>query len=193
MDTLVHIFLENLTLLTLTEFFALATVLAVHRSYFTPRTRAAVWITLVVCGLLIGLNLYIETDREKLEQLVEALAEAVDDGDVETLGANIAESFRYEGQTKRFFLEAVYRDLQRFQIDEASVGGFSIELAGDRATVNFRASCDYKSDQRARANIPSQWTVVCVRTPDGWKLQTIEEARVGFANATIDLDDARRY
>jgi len=180
LDYVTRLLFEDLPLLLVAEAIALAVVLAIHRRRFTPHTRRAVWITLGVCAIFIVIQSLVTTRREALEAMVRTLAQAVDHGDVPAIGERIDGEFRHGNHDKKAFLDGVVKQtLQRWQVDEAKVAGFKIEINGDNATVSFRAHCDCRSDNHVQYKVPSFWTLNCIRRPDGWKLLRIPKARCG--------------
>ena len=192
LDYVTRLLFEDLPLLLVAEAIALAVVLAIHRRQFTPQTRRAVWITLGVCVTFIVIQSLVTTKREALEAMVSALARAVDDGDVPAIAERIDEEFRHGNDDKEAFLDGVVKQtLQRWQVDEAKVAGFKIEIDGDTATVSFRAHCDCRSDNPVQYSVPSFWTLNCVHRPDGWKLLGIPRAKCG-PGGTFDVADLWR-
>src|SRR5690242_9371719 len=112
---------ENLPLLLIAEAVAIAIVLGVHRRNLTAGTRRAVWITLAICVALIGLQYLVQTDQERIEANVKAIALAIDDGDVPAVGQHLDREFQDHGLSKEAWLADLRQRLQRWQIDEAKV------------------------------------------------------------------------
>ena len=99
-DYLIKMFFEEMPLLLVAEFIALAIALGIHRRRYTAKTRRGIWITIGACAALIALHLAVVTDREKIEQLIQILAEAVDGGDVQTIGEKLDEKFLTDDKNK---------------------------------------------------------------------------------------------
>ena len=95
LDGVARLLFEDLYLLLLAEAIALAVVLAVHRRRLTRQSRRLVWLTLGVCALLIVIQELTVTKREALEQMVAALAQAVDDGDIPAITKRLDREFQY--------------------------------------------------------------------------------------------------
>jgi len=195
-DFLTKLLFESLPLLLVAEIVAVTIALAVHRRRFTSATRHGLWITLVICGLLIVVQCLVVTDREQLEQLVEALAQAVDDGDVGALGERLDSDFQASlqrrHQDKQAFLADVNVRLQRWQVNEAKVFNFRIDADGNNAVVAFSATCDWRSGNQVQYNILSLWKLQCVRRLEGWKLSQIISAKIG-PGGMLNLTDAWAY
>ena len=158
LDAVSRLLFEDLMLLLVAEMIALAVVLAIHRRQMTPQSKRLVWVTLAVCGLLIGIQHLTVTRREALQQMIVELAEAVDAGDVAGIADRLDDGFTWKRLDKSAFVEQVRDRLRRWQIDEASVGGVRIEITGDRATVSCRGKCDWRSGEQVRHGVPSAWT-----------------------------------
>jgi hypothetical protein len=183
---------EDLWLLLIAEFIAIVVVVATHRRRMTAGTRRAVWITLAGCAALVGLNKLVTTDSERIVEMVTAVAEAVDEGDIPAIAARVDDEFKYRNWDKAGFVAELNSKLQNWRVDEAKVGRFEIEVQGDVAKASFRASCDWKGGSDAQAGVASLWTLECVRRSDGWKFRRILAAKVG-PGYRIDLADVWHY
>lgn len=160
----------------------MAVVLACHRRWMTPRSRRMVWMSLAFCALLIAIQKYVVTDREALRDMVRTMADAVEQGDVATLGEWFDDEMTlgaYVG--KEAVLQHAHLRLQQYDINEAKVGGFRIEVTGDTASVEFQAACDIQGvKENPYYSTPSKWQLACVRRPDGWKVHNANY-EIGFA------------
>ena len=92
-DFLRRLLFEDLPLLLLAQAVAMAVVLAVHRRWMTRRSRRLVWIGLALCAALVALQVFVVTDREALTQMVQTLARAVDQGDMDTIADKLDAGF----------------------------------------------------------------------------------------------------
>lgn len=178
MDFLRVLFFESLWTLIAFEAVAMAVVIVIHRRQQTPATRRATWIGLLVCVLLVGLQAAVQTDHERLEEMVRAMAAAADEGDVGAIGERIDDSFDAKGVRKADLVATINQLLQEWQIDEPRVGIVKIEPEGDTARVAFRVFCDLKGPQ-ADQDIPSLWRIRCVRREGVWRMSSIEAAEIG--------------
>jgi hypothetical protein len=180
-DTLHSLLFENLTLLLLTEFAALAVVLAIHRRKFNERSRRAVWITLGFCAFLIFIQYWVKTDREKLKEATETLTTAVDHADLPTIADHLDKNFEdYQGHDKQIFLQQVEMVLQRWQVNEASIWQYNkVDIGQDTAIVEFQVFCDLRGEQFVQRNFPSRWRLQFIRRDDGWKVMGIKPLKYG--------------
>lgn len=194
MDFLTRILFEDLLWLVVLELVAFAIAVAVYRRRGTAGSRTAVMITVAACVALLVLQSVVETDREKLTQLVKTLVRAADQGDVAAIGelvddAGVAIGARDAAKCdKPTFLAAANVGLQQYQVDEAGAGGFEIKVNGDTATVSFRVKCDLRESDNARYTTFSQWTIECTRGPQGWRLRRISSAKLGLGNLISSID-----
>lgn len=191
-EFLTRLLFEDLVLLLVAEAGAMAIILAIHRRRYTARTRRSIGVALGVCVVLIGLQGLIKTDRERLKEQVTIMVRAIDEGDMTTLTGAIDRDFTDGTRDRATFLADVSLLLQRAKVDEAKAGGFQVELAGDRATVSFRAICDWQSGSQVQRGVMSFWTLEFVRRQDGWKLSRIISAKIG-PGGLLGYQDAWRY
>jgi len=182
-DFLRVMFLESPVLLLIFSAIAVAVALAVHRRRLSAGSLRGVWLTVAACLLLLVLQHAIETDREQIRAAVAAMARAVDDGDIPTLGEHLDVHFEDRGLDKTAWLADVRQRLQRWRIDEARVWNFKIETDDATATVSFQALCDWRSGDQAPQSVASAWKLAMVRGEDGWKLQRVLSARFGLGGA----------
>jgi hypothetical protein len=182
-DLLRTVFLESLILLLMVLAVAMAVALALHRRRMTPGTQRGVWLTALVCVLLLAVQYLVQTDRERIHTAVAQMARAIDDGDIPTLGSHLDRDFVDRSMDKSAWLADVRQRLQRWRIDEAKVSGFTTEVEGDSATVSFRARCNWRSGEQAPQMVMSTWKLAMVRREDGWKLHRVVSARFGPGGA----------
>jgi len=110
-----------------------------------------------------GLNKLVTTDSERIVEMVTAVAEAVDEGDIPAIAARVDDEFKYRNWDKAGFIAELNSKAAELRVDEAKVGRFEIEIQGDVARASFRASCDWKGGSDAQAGVASLWTLECVR------------------------------
>lgn len=186
-DALAKLFFEDLLLLLVLAAGAMAVAVAIHRRRGTPATRRGILIVAAAAVLMLLLQWLVVTDREKLRTLVRDLVRAVDQGDVAAISERVAPEGvtlgRGSGATtceKTSFVALAENGLQQYQIDEAGAGGFAFKIDGDRATVDFRVTCDLRQARESQYRSVSQWKMECCRTPGGWKLCGIPAASLGL-------------
>jgi hypothetical protein len=186
LDVLRSLFFESIVLLVCVEMVAVAVVLARYRSWPTPGRRLTIWIALIGCILLIVLQQVVKTDRERIQAAVRAMATAIDDGDVPALGDQIDGDFRDRNTDRQAWLQEVRQWLQRWQVDEAKVGGFNIEVNDTQAVASFWAVCNGRSGNQSD-QVYSSWKLAFVRRDSGWKLLRVIGGKVNM----MDYGDFR--
>lgn len=184
LDVLRSLFFESIVLLLCVEVVAVAVVLARYRSWPIPGRRLAIWVALIGCVLLVVLQQVIETNRERIQAAVRTMATAIDDGDVLALGDYIDRDFRDRNTDRQAWLQDVRQWLQRWQIDEAKVGGFGIEVNDSQAVASFWAVCNGRSGNQSEQGVYSSWKLAFVHRVGGWKLQRIIGGKVNMLDYT---------
>jgi len=171
-DWLTRLLFEDLSLLLLAEAMTLAVVVGLHRRYMTPRSRRTVWITLAVCCGQIVMQKLVVTDREAIRAMVEAMANAVQQGDVAALADHFAEDLQFEkDRDKEAVVQHAREILQRYEIHNARVSGFRIDVSEDDATATFQAMADVRNGSAEMSyNTPTRWDLKCRRESDGWRV-----------------------
>ncbi|HOA72655.1 MAG TPA: nuclear transport factor 2 family protein [Phycisphaerae bacterium] len=191
-DFLRTVFLESVVLLLILEVAAVAIVLGIHRRHGTTNTRLALWATLIVCIALLVVQHLVKTDREQIVAAVSAMARAVDDGDVPTLGEYLAADFQDREMDKAEWLSDIRQRLQRWRIDEARTWGHKVEVNGDEAVVTFQAMCDWRSGEQSGQSILSTWKLGMARRDGIWTLHRVISAKIGPGGA-FDYSGIMQY
>ncbi len=156
---------------------AVAVAVAVHRRRQTRASRRGIWITLAVCVGLVVLQYVVVTDREALEQTVRAMADAVDDGDVDAIAQRVDAGFRWGSEGREQFIQSVNQTLQDYQIDGVHIFSVKVRAEGDTATVSFRGLCDVRRGADGPYSVSSRWELRFVRRSGRWLLEGVDLAR----------------
>jgi hypothetical protein len=191
-DLLRYLFFESAVLLVMLLAAALAVVVAMYRRRPTAGRRRAIWISIALAAALLWIQHVVQTDRERIQAAVWAMAMAVDAGEVDTLSTYLAPEFEDHGLDKPAWLTDLRDRLQRWQIDDAKVNGFSINVDTDRATACFSAYCTWRGTGQTGQSIGSSWKLGFVRRPDGWKLVRVVEAKFG-PGGMLDYQQILQY
>ena len=182
-DGLTRLLFEDLALLLLAEAAALAVVIGIHRSRMTPRTRRLVWITLALCVVLVVMQHVVVTDREAIRATIEDMARDVVDGDVASLGEKLDERMTLGPiKGKGAVLHHAHLTLQEYDVRNARVSAFEIDLENRLAQVRFQAVGDIHGRQTEGFRTPMLWKLTMVRSPRGWRVLhgTYEFGLAGF-------------
>ncbi len=173
------ILFESPVLLAIFVAIAVAVALAVHRRRQTSGSQRGLWITLAVCVVLFVVQALVQTDRERIQATLAAIATAIDNGDIAGVGAHLDAGFQDHGLNKDEWLAELRQRLQRWQIDEAKIGSCTVETNGDTAVASFRATCDWRSGEQSQSSVLSSWKLQLVRNGDEWKLCRVLDAKFG--------------
>lgn len=169
---------------------AMAVALGVHRRRFTSATRNGVWGTLAGCIILVIVQSLVVTRREALIETVQQLTAAVDEGNVLAMEPFFYSEVRL-GQKGAAPREAILRmadlALREYQVDEAGTGGFNMEIAGDRATVTFRVTCDLQG-RDVGYRTPSTWRLGVLYDANQWRIDHIESGEIGLGGIGQSID-----
>lgn len=157
--------------------------------WFRPG-RTTSW--LVVGGPLLATVLLIVqhlvvTDRERIGQILDALALAVDCEDVDAIADALDEDYEAEGMDKEAFLARVESAFERAEIDEVKILNTKITVEGDAASVNLRAHCRIRASDWPYDYFPSAWLLRFVRRDDDWQVQHIRQTKYEGGLAPGDL------
>jgi hypothetical protein len=148
----------------------------------TVRSRRAVLIGFVVIPLLLVVQAVVETDRERIISLCRELAVAAEDGDVVTIGGQVADRFQTEGVGRDEFLSLTARALAAVHPENAKLTGFDVTFTdGRRATVRFRAVVYVYYADAMRSRRLSKWELRFERVSGRWQVVFLSPRRdVGF-------------
>ena len=67
--------------------------------------------------------------------------------------------------------------LEKYSVDNPTVGGFVIELSGDRATVRCSSMCHVELSGWA-GNVPSSWELKFQLFEDGWLITDLRPLKI---------------
>lgn len=155
-----------------------AVALAVHRRRLTARSRRGIWLTVAVGALLVAVQTLVHTDRERLTEAVQAMARAVDEGDMDAFSRYVAPELTWRGGGRREFLDDVTSRLTTTQIDGARLSQVRASVTGDTATVSFTAVCDLRNGRGDQDRVVSFWRLGFVRTAGRWLMNAVLDARI---------------
>lgn len=177
---------ENLWLLSILVLLAVLVALVVHRRHAAPSTRKGLRIVLSAGVALVLTNWLVVTDAEKIIAAVQRMAQAVDQGNIPALAAEIAPRFEDRGLDKEQFVARINQELQRTRVDEPRLSAWKTEIGPDAATVSFRCFCDIRQGGEFQSNALTRWKMEFARDGQSWKLIGIPVAKYGPLDG-IDL------
>lgn len=188
MDTIRHVVLESpLQLLALAVL--IEAVLATCWWFRPGRiTSWAVVVGLLLAAVLLIVQHLVVTDRERIDQILEDLALAVDCEDIETLAAALDDGYRADDMDKDRFLERVADAFERADIDEVKIVDKQISVEGDGAVVHLRAHGRIRSPDWPYEYNMSSWEVRFIRRDGDWWVIEVRRGREHGVKATDLLD-----
>lgn len=173
MDALRYVLLESPLWLILFALIAELVVLWLHQR----RGWSSWWPPFVVPTLAVLLLLVqwlVVTDEEALRAMTRRLATAIDEPDLDAFLAEVDTEFAAGDLTRETLREALYRFLERSDIEQASVSAFEITVNGDEATVDFRGRARVEAGDAGIREYIGRWRLECVRRSDGWRVRSVE-------------------
>jgi len=136
----------------------------------------------VAAGVLLTVQKLVRTDREQVVSTLHVLANAVNEGDLDTFAEPISEMLIAPGSDdKQDFIDKVRRTLERNTVDEVQLDKIEVVVTGDVAAVTFRARARVETEQMVWPMTISHWKLRFEREADEqWRVIRIESQQVGL-------------
>ena len=148
-----------------------------HRTR-TPRAARALLVGLLISLLLFVCQRLVVTDREKLQLTATRLSSAVGRHDIDAIIELIEPTARFEGGfSRQDFRDHVVMLLEKYSVENPTIGGFVIEVAGDRATVRCSSMCHVEFSSWA-GNVPSSWELKFRLFEEGWLITDLKPLKI---------------
>lgn len=143
--------------------------------FFRPG-RVTGW--LVVGGLLLGTVLLIVqhivvTDRERIDQLLEELALAVDCEDLDKLADALTDDARIDQMDKQQLLVRLEDFFDKAEIDDVKILDRDIQTEDNTASVVLQAHCRVRGTDWPYEHHASAWEVKFVRRSGRWLIHHV--------------------
>ncbi len=144
----------------------------------TPRATRVFLVGLIISPLLFVCQWLVVTDREKLQLTATRLSDAVGRHDIEAIVELVEPNAQFDGR----FSRGEFRDhleylLEEYAVDNPTIGGFVIEIAGDRATLRCSSMCHVEASGWA-GNVPSSWELKFQLFEDGWLITDLRPLKI---------------
>ncbi len=144
----------------------------------TPRAAQALLVGLVIALLLFVCQWLVVTNREKLQLTTTRLSSAVGRHDIDAIIEFFEPNVRFEGGfSRQDFRERLVMLLEKYSVANPTIGGFVIEIAGDRATVRCSSMCHVEMSGWA-GNVPSSWELKFQLFDDGWLITDLKPLKI---------------
>ncbi len=144
----------------------------------TPRATRGLLVGLVIAPLLLVCQWLVVTDREKLQLTATRLSNAVGRHDIDAIIELIEPHAQFDGRfSRQDFRHHLVMLLDKYSVENPTIGGFVIEVAGDRATVRCSSMCHVELSGRA-GNVPSSWELKFQLFEDGWLITDLRPLKI---------------
>jgi len=147
--------------------------------YRTRTTMRLMLVGFVVFPLMVLLQAVVTTDRERLVQVCRAMAEAVESADTHAFSGFVSDDFALSGDSaadlaKEDLVKKLERFLMTYDIEDARLRQFEIQVDGERATVVFTAHCRVVASEVITPGSVSKWQCRFQREGDSWRMIHVE-------------------
>jgi hypothetical protein len=130
-------------------------------------------------ALLMGTSVVVVTPGEEIIAACEDLARAVDDGNVAFIGSRLADAFQTEDVDRDTFLLRLQSALTRGRVDRPRLRRFEITFADPyHVVVALDATAQVRFAEGSAGRLPSRWRLAFRKSPDGWRLTSVQSVPV---------------
>ncbi len=144
----------------------------------TPTAGRVLLAGLVISPLLFVCQWLVVTDREKLQLTATRLSRAVGRHDIDAIIELIEPNAQFDGRfSRQDFRGRLVMLLEKYSVENPSIGGFVIEVAGDRATVRCSSMCHVELPGWA-GSMPSSWELKFQLFDDGWLITDLRPLKI---------------
>ncbi len=144
----------------------------------TLRAARVLLVGLVISPLLFALQWLVVTDPEKLQITTTRLSSAVGRHDIDAIVELVAPNARFDGRfSRQDFRDHLVMLLDKYSVENPTIGGFVIEVAGDRATVRCSSMCHVELSGRS-GNVPSSWELKFQLFENGWLITDLKPLKI---------------
>ncbi len=144
----------------------------------SPRAARVLLVGLVIALLLFACQRLVVTDREKLQITTIRLSNAVGRHDIDAIIELVEPNVRFEGGfSRQDFRDHLVMLLEKYSVENPTIGGFVIEITGDRATVRCSSMCDVDTPQWS-GRVPSSWELEFQLFENGWLITDLRPLKI---------------
>ena len=144
----------------------------------TPRATRGLLVGLVIASLLLVCQWLVVTDREKLQLTATRLSNAVGRHDIDAIIELIEPHAQFDGRfSRQDFRHHLVMLLDKYSVENPTIGGFVIEVAGDRATLRCSSMCHVELSGWS-GNVPSSWELKFQLFEDGWLITDLRPLKI---------------
>ncbi len=144
----------------------------------TPQAARVFLVGLIIAPLLFVCQWLVVTDREKLQLMATRLSNAVGRHDIEAIVQLVEPNAQFDGRFSRGdFRDHLEYLLEEYSVENPTIGGFVIEIAGDQATLRCSSMCHVQTSGWA-GNVPSSWELKFQLFQDGWLITDLRPLKI---------------
>ncbi len=144
----------------------------------TPRAARVLLVGLAIALLLFVCQWLVVTDREQLQLTATRLSNAVGRHDIDAIIELLDPNVQFDGRfSRQDFRDHLVMLLEKYSVKDPTVGGFVIEITGDRATVGCSSMCHVEWSGWA-GNVPSSWELKFQLFEEGWLITDLRPLKI---------------
>ncbi len=149
--------------------------------WYRTRSRAssrALMVGLSASALLLVVQWWVVTDREKLERTTRLLSSAVEHHDIDGVVALVDPNAKFDGGYDREqFKEHLSYLLKKYEVENPSVGGFVVDINGTQASIRCSASCRVTTREWS-GTVPSRWELTFKLRSGQWLVTDLKPLKI---------------
>ncbi len=135
-------------------------------------------------GMVVVLDVLIESDREQIVRISREIAEDVETGDLQAILPHLDSDFqaRWRGKplSRDEVTEAIQAERESNSISGIKIGDVKLDISGQRAKMFVTTTMQVKAEMTINVPLTLTWDMQWVKRPDGWKIRTVRETRFGL-------------
>ncbi|HAU37339.1 MAG TPA: hypothetical protein DCX07_06430 [Phycisphaerales bacterium] len=162
--------------------------LALAAVWYERRSRKIAWLLLAPPLLAAGVfavSVLVTTDRQQIVHACREMARDVVANRADSLNTYLTDDFLgvYHGARldKPGAMAMALGEKTRFRVKEITVNDWEIGITGDQATVTVETEMRLETAELGGAAMKVFFYLNWVRRPEGWRLRSADEPRIGAA------------
>lgn len=171
---------ESPWLLVPTLLVAQLVLVGIWSSRRTPLARRIMLGGFLICPLLLLVQAWVQTDRERLIDICRQMARRVEAVDPPGFVEFLAQDFHSTGRSAdglldaQGMLEELRQLLNTYRIEQPRLRSFQVQVTGNQANVRYAATCRVITPDQVWPLINSAWELGFVRQDDQWRVVTLD-------------------
>ena len=171
---------ESPWLLAPTLLVAQLALVGIWSSRRPPLPRRIILGGFLTCPLLLLVQAWVQTDRERLIDICRQMARRVEAVDPPGFVEFLAQDFHSSGRSAdgpldaRDMLDELRQLLNTYRIEQPRLRRFHVLVTGDQANVRYAATCRVITPDQVWPLINSAWELDFVRQDGQWRVVTLD-------------------